>query len=423
MKVSRFPLLVFNVLLWLAICSPAIAQSVESPGEENTDKPSDPKPAPKPKQAIKPEFTLPPEPERVEVPIIIQGTVITEDGGLPPFGTVIERDCGVVVVKEVLVNSNGFFSFRIGDEDRAGGLFADASQNYYEDRVELDDSYTDNFRIRNTKRRDDYPEYLLGCYLQANYTGYRSTYAKLGTEQKTGLIDVGTIIMYPVSRRTGTVVSVMNLKAPKSARNALKDGKKAFEKNEYDKAEQYFKSALSLYPKYVDAWIELGWLNQKQKNYEEARKSYTKALELDKLYVNPYIRIAQLSAIEHRWEDSIKYSDKALALDTVTYPEVFFLKALAHYNLDQLDLAEEIVRRGIRIDLKNKISRMYLLLANILVKKGDPSGSIEAMREYLKINPSAPDSDNVRALLKEYKKIVEAEKQGEKDFITQEVAP
>jgi hypothetical protein len=51
---------------------------------------------------------------------------------------------------------------------------------------------------------------------------------------------------------------------------------------------------------------------------------------------------------------------------------------------------------------------MYLLLANICAKKQDRLGSIEAMRQYLAISPDAPDADNIRTLMKEYKKIAEA---------------
>jgi tetratricopeptide (TPR) repeat protein len=231
----------------------------------------------------------------------------------------------------------------------------------------------------------------------------------LGVVQKTGLIQVGTIILYPMSKRTGKVVSVTNLKASRPAREALEKGKKAFKQDEYDAAENYFQSALSIYPRYADAWIELGWLYQKQKNYKDARKAYIKASDTDKLFVNPYIRLAQLSAIEQKWEDAIKYSDTALSLDPIAFPEALFLKALSHYSLDQLDLAEQIIRRGIKIDLKNQIPKMYLLLANICAKKQDHSESIEAMRQYLAIKPDAPDADNVRTLMKEYKKIADAE--------------
>ncbi|MEJ2245449.1 MAG: tetratricopeptide repeat protein [Acidobacteriota bacterium] len=414
MRVSRLTLLVTSIVMWVTLSPLTFGQSSNSPGEgesENdapiNDSPKIYKPAPK----KEPQYTKPPETPIVTTPIIIQGTVIREDGSPPPFGTVIERDCGYIVVQEVLVNSNGSFSFIIGDQDRASGLFADASQNFFSNRAEMDeDEYEYNpSRIRGKILRENYPEHLLGCVLLANYAGYYSTYAKLGVVQKTGLIQVGTIILYPMSKRTGKVVSVTNLKASKPAREALEKGKKAFKQDEYDAAENYFQSALSIYPQYADAWIELGWLYQKQKNYEAARKAYIKASDTDKLFVNPYIRLAQLSAIEQKWEDAMKYSDKALSLDPVAFPEALFLKALAHYNLDQLDLAEQIIRRGIKIDLKNQIPKMYLLLANICAKKQDHSESIEAMRQYLAIKPDAPDADNVRTLIKEYKKVADAE--------------
>jgi len=97
-------------------------------------------------------------------------------------------------------------------------------------------------------------------------------------------------------------------------------------------------------------------------------------------------------------------------LDSVAFPELFFFKALAHYNLDQLDLAEKSIHRGIRMDLEHQIPKMYLLLANIHAKNQDHADSMTAMRQYLNIDPNAQDADKVRSRMKEYKKIAEAKK-------------
>jgi hypothetical protein len=409
---SRFTNLLSSLVLFSAMFSPAMAQLNDPAGkEENNSIFNLPKinPSTDPPPPIVP--TQPSKPEQIKNPVIIQGMVITDDGSPPPFGTVIERDCGWVVVKEILVDSGGYYSFRIGDDARSSGLFADASENYYRDTSERDTSgYQRQDQVEWFQELKN-PEQVMGCVLQARHIGYQSSAARLGVEQRTGVIQVGTIIMYPMSRINGTSVSVTNMKAPKTAQKALNNGRKALQNNELDKAETFLASAIQYYPKYAEAWVELGWLYQARDRYEDARKAYKTALKADKLYVSPYIRLAQLAALEKKWKDSIEYSNEAISLDPISYPQAYYLNALAQYHMNQLDRAENSVNRGIRVDLEKKFPRLYLILANILTKKQDPAGSIEAMRQYLKLEPNAPDAGYIRSLMKETEKIYRASKE------------
>ncbi|MEJ2109368.1 MAG: tetratricopeptide repeat protein [Acidobacteriota bacterium] len=399
---------ILMIAMILALAPFIAAQDNDTPSKEDSNvKAPQPDPvAEKPRPQF-PSFDTTNEPRPVPDPIIIQGSVITEDGSWPPFGTVIIRDCGPIVTKEVLVDSNGYFSFIVGDKNRAGGLMVDASENFFNSSNQNMSGYF----IQGSEGWDSNPKYekdLFGCVLRAKYDGYRSTSVPLGVAQRSGLIDAGTILMYPNSRVKGNAVSLTNLKASKNARKALAKGKEAFAKDEFKKAEEYYNSALTIYPEYSEAWIELGWLYQHQKQYDIARLAYRKALETDKSYISPYIRLAQLSALERKWEESIEYSRKALELDPISFPQAYFLNGLAYYKMDSLENAEDSIRRGIRIDMTHQIPKMHLVLANILAKKQDSSGSIESMRKYLEINPGAPDADRVRSLIKAHENNLKA---------------
>jgi tetratricopeptide (TPR) repeat protein len=403
----NFGLKVAATLLILAIAPFATAQQEETPGSEiERSVPDNPGGIiPQPPDPS----TLTPSQDQQFTPdlIIISGRVIKDDGSPPPFGTVIERDCGGVVIKEELVDSNGNFNFVVGDEHRAGNLFPDATENFSTDGAVTGGTSAYSQRSQRRMLKRNYPEDLPVCVVQASYAGYQSTIARLGFGQTSGYIDVGTIVIYPVTREKGTVVSAANLGVPDRARNELEKGLNALEKNDFEKAEKHYRAAIKEYPEYAHAWVELGWLHQKRQNYEAARKAYKEALKLDKFYVNPHIRLAQLSAIEAKWREAEKYSDKALELDPSSFPEAYFFNALAKYNLNQLNSAEDCIRRGIRLDKENKVPKMHLVLANILSKKNDPRGSVNAMRRYLEIKPDASDADQIRSLLKRYEKITE----------------
>ncbi len=350
-------------------------------------------------------------PGRIHNMMIIQGTVITEDGSPPPFGTIIERDCGTDVTKEVLVDPTGFFSFIIGDDHRIGGLPVDASENFFDKSSQIIEEIPGRRNNSPSPKSMTFETELFGCVVRARYPGYRSTSANLGVENKGGLMDVGTVLIYRETRIKGNAVSITNLQAPDEAKKALKKGKKAFEKEIFGDAEYFYRRALELYPKYSEAWIELGWLYQSQKRFEDARKAYRKAMDTDASYVSPYIRLAQLASLEKNWEGSIDYSEKALSLDPVSYPQIYFLNGLACYHLDRLDAAEKNIRRGIKLDLIHQVPKMHLVLANILARKMDFKGSIDSMRTYIEIAPNAPDVDLIRSLIKEHEKNIRASRE------------
>jgi len=367
--------------------APIIVPSIPEPPPINPPPPEDPQ--------LKPDL------------IIISGRVIQEDGSPPPYGTVVERDCGGVVIKEGLVDSNGNFNFVVGDVHRASNLFPDATENFSTDNSVTGGTGTHSQRNQQRMLKRNYPEDLAVCVVQARYTGYQSTTERLGIGQTRGYMDVGTLVIYPLTRAKKTVVSAADLLVPDRARKDLEKGLKAFGANRFDKAEKHYKSAIGKYPQYIDAWIELGWLYQKQDRYEHARNAYKEALKLNGSYIMPYIRLAHLSALEANWDEAESYSREALDLDSTSFPQAYFLNALAKYNLNKLDSAEESVRKGINLDQENKFPKMQLVLANILAKKMDPYGSMNAMRRYLEVEPNASDAEHIRLLVKRYEKITE----------------
>jgi hypothetical protein len=69
--------------------------------------------------------------------IFLSGRVALEDGSPPPFGAVIETDCGGAVSREEIIGLNGRFSFQAGGGGDFGQVFPDASRSF--------DSWADGF--------------------------------------------------------------------------------------------------------------------------------------------------------------------------------------------------------------------------------------------------------------------------------------
>ena len=60
------------------------------------------------------------------------------------------------------------------------------------------------------------------------------------------------------------------------------------------------------------------------------------------------------------------------------------------------------------MDLLHQYPQMHLILANILAKRNDSSGSLNELRQYLKVAPNAKDARLVRSQVQEKEKLVKA---------------
>ena len=243
------------------------------------------------------------------------------------------------------------------------------------------------------------PAALMGCEIRANLAGYRSSRVTLNGTHTMGQIDAGTILLVPIEKMRGTLVSATDLAAPKSAKKSLERAQNAFRKNKMDEAEKHLKTALESYPSYAAAWAGLGQVYEAARRAPEARKAYESAIAADDRYVHPYIALARLATIEQKWQEAADLTDRALQLDPVDFPEGYFFNSVAHYHLNNFDAAERSARRAQRLDPQHSIPQSYIVMANILEQRKDAAGAAEQLRAYLMIAPQSPYAPQARTRL------------------------
>lgn len=396
-------------LVFFAFISPAAALQEGksgSTGTTTTDKPST-KPTPQVAPPSKLEqIKIPQPPPRIPSNLFISGTVVREDGTPPPFGATIEMDCGASVTRQAEVGSDGYFSFQVADDKNYGGAMPDASAGYTRDVFHTGESYSgaadrDQGFFRKAVTQQTLAAKMVGCDLRAQLPGYRSSILRVKQVLQPGQNYLGAIIVYPLERIRGTTVSATSLLAPKKARKLLKQAKKALKKKKFEEAETPLKSAVATYPNFGEAWLELGQLYKQQHRDEEAENAYLKAIEADPLYVNPYIGLSWLLCIEQKWREAADYTKQALNLDPLTYPEAYFLNALANFNINSTDIAEKSAKQYQRLDPEYRLPQVFLILSHIYAMRDEDARSIEEMRKYLKYAPDAPDAEEIRSILRE----------------------
>lgn len=398
---TRHPLLAVLFMI-LLLGAGAAQQTTPTKGTGGTAPPPPPVapppvfiPSPTPAPRV---FELPP---REIHPIFLSGNVVREDGSPPPFGTIIELDCGSTKTREASVGSNGYFSFQYGGAQRFRDIVPDASEGTGHINDE-DAIYWSPLRSSANARIETTTPLairLSGCDLRAEAAGYLSSSLRLNPTTLGRVNAVGTIVVYPIERVQGTTVSAASLLVPKQARKKVERARKAAEKEKFAEAEALLRDALAEHADYGEAWLEMGDLHQRQKRYGEAREDYQRAIDADPRYVPPYVQLGWLNTLEQKWQETVRVSEKVLVLDPVTFPEAYYLSALAHYNLGDYERAGRRAEQAIGRDSAHAFPHAHLILANVLDRRKDAAGADEAMRRYLQVAPDGADAETVRARL------------------------
>jgi tetratricopeptide (TPR) repeat protein len=372
MKIRRFiPIIYFSLVI-------VFVPQAKTQGEGSTQETLDQSPA---------------GPDRDTFPeqILISGNVVTENGA-PAEGAAIELDCRGSVTKEAVVNPGGSFSFRLGEGVRYNQMDQDLSQTITDpfgrnSSMIPFDVGTIGTRTAKSAKKSTSSARLTGCTLRASLGGFKSSTIELGTASLSMLSNVGTIVLFPTEKVRGAKVSMTSLQAPKSAKKALEKANVALRKEQAGESEKYLKSAITIYPKYGEAWYRLGRLYQAQRRFTEARDAYMKAIEADSKFATPYVWLGLITAAEQKWQEAADFTGHALDLEPAAFPEAYYVNALANFNLKNAAQAEKSALRAELMDSTHRFPRLHLILASIFAGKDDIAGSIEELRKYIKYGP------------------------------------
>ena len=90
-----------------------------------------------------------------------------------------------------------------------------------------------------------------------------------------------------------------------------------------------------------------------------------------------------------------------MKLDAFDYPNLYYLNALAHYALKEMDAAQKSFRETEKLDTTNHYPKTHQYLAGILVQNKDLPAAVEELASYVKNAPNAPDIDAVKHQLRQ----------------------
>jgi tetratricopeptide (TPR) repeat protein len=333
-----------------------------------------------------------------QMPIFLSGRVLMDDGTAPATSIPIQRVCSGAPRTVAFTNAKGQFSFQWGFPT---GFVPDASEAARGNGMpRVGDADTSDLRGSQLGARSNGMN-MLGCELVANAPGFRSERLDLSGHRASDNPDLGTIVLHRVAGVEGTSVSATSLNARKDAKKAWEKGVDLLHKSKLADAEKELEKAVGIYPKYANAWLDLGRARMQLQKAGPAREAFLKAIDSDDKLVEAHLELGEMAAGEQNWPDAARYLDQALQLDPVDYPRLWFEAAVADYNVHNYDRAEKDARGAMKLPPADRDPHANQLLGLILMNKQDYAGADEALRAYMQLSPNAKDLDQVKAQLEQ----------------------
>jgi len=340
--------------------------------------------------------------------MFLQGRVATDDGTPVPHDALVERVCDARVRQQVYATSRGDFSMELGS----------MADSYLDASGDRSPQYGQAGKVPGTgiSRLE-----LTNCELRATVSGFHSSVISLmDLTPGSSSMDVGAIVVHRATKIKGMTLSAAPYKAPRDARRAYEKGLEAERNGRLADARQYFEKAVEIYPKYANAWFQLGVVLQNLAQKESARAAYTHATTIDRKFLPPYLSLASMAYEAEDWTQVLNLTNQVLDLDPLKYAHVtgfildldpqdyakaYFYNSAANYKLNKIEDAERSGLKAERLDVRPRFPQLHLLLAEIFARKNNYATAISETKIYLELSPHAKNADQVREWLAKLEKL------------------
>lgn len=316
--------------------------------------------------------------------VVITGKVAAEGDSAPQASATVLLECDQQVRARAYTDASGSFTLSVGV---AGAMASDPASS--------------PLGQTNALSQQDW----YSCDIRADVPGFFSERRRFTETPLDGNVDVGTITVQAATSRVDDprfTVSVTSLAAPAKAKKAFDKGQEAERKGKWQAAYEYFKNAVSMYPRFAIAWLELGRLEARQNSLLAAQQSFQHAVNEDSRLVDGYVELARVAARQENWKGLASTTDTLVQRWPDAAAQYWFWNSVAYYNLGELGHAETSVTRGLRLDPGHQIPQMEYLYGIILGSRKDYTGAADHISAFLQLVPNSPEAPAARQALTAY---------------------
>jgi Flp pilus assembly protein TadD len=203
---------------------------------------------------------------------------------------------------------------------------------------------------------------------------------------------------------------VTDATAPAAARKEYEKANEEMQKPNQaglNEAIGHLEKAVSIYPKFLAAQLELGTAYVDAREFDKAETALKKATEIDKKKPNAYFALGRLYELQKKYPEAEKTLQEGLKLDEKSWQGHF---NLGHVYWDMGNWAKAGPHVGRALQLKPDLAEGHLLAGNILLKARQPENALTEFNEYLRLAPQGEYAEQARALSQKIKAALNAKK-------------
>ena len=175
-----------------------------------------------------------------------------------------------------------------------------------------------------------------------------------------------------------------------------------------DAAAAALEGALEADPGFAMAWTLMGNLRAARGEASAAREAFEEAVKADPNGADSYWGLIRLAAAEQDWARVRSEAARLLERGPGS-PRGLYATALAEWNLENVETAEEAARRAAEAG-GDEFPRAYRILGLALAARGEIEQAAAAFEAFLEREPDAPDAPEAREKLAEWRDAAEVER-------------
>jgi tetratricopeptide (TPR) repeat protein len=179
---------------------------------------------------------------------------------------------------------------------------------------------------------------------------------------------------------TGNLVSKDELLVPPKAILEFQRSQRAYRSGDVRGSTRHLEKALRIYPNYLEGHNDLGAQYLELKEYEKGVAEFQKAIQIDPHVVQPFNNLGVAFFLTQRYAEAEEAARRALEIEPHHAMSRYVLGCTLEAENRNPEEALELLRAS-----KSEFSDARLLMAKILVRRGDVEGAKKELQEYLTV--------------------------------------
>lgn len=188
---------------------------------------------------------------------------------------------------------------------------------------------------------------------------------------------------------------------PKPALERYNKGVELIKAGDRSGAVEQFKMAVSEHPEFALAYSELGIQYMRLDEAEKAAEAFRAAIKLKPEAFDPQMNLGAVYYAQKRFDDSVNILRGALKIKDDSATAHYYL-GMSLANLGQFKEAETELLTSLKLG-GDQLNEGRRVLSIIYASRGERKKAADELEKYLKAAPNAPDAEQLKATIKQFR--------------------